>query len=284
METDKSQIPDSWNTAFKALVNTQVGVVKTTNRVVLQPFESKTITGFARKSYNCESAVTEPAENDSSRISVFPRVVALNQPGISARIPVKVFNMSARPITIPAKSPVCELKEVTVLRSADITMASGNKNSASTHQQSVASETDNICEKLDLEESCLTEDQKKQAKEFLQKWQLIFTSGPLDLGHTKTVKHEIHLENEQPFKEPYRHIPPSLIQEVREHLREMIEIGAIRESSSPFSSNVVIVRKKDGSIRFCIDYRKLNQRTVKDAYAIPRIDDTLHLLAGAKYF
>ena len=82
----------------------------------------------------------------------------------------------------------------------------------------------------------------------------------------------------------YRHIPPSLIQEVREHLREMIEIGAIRESSSPFSSNVVIVRKKDGSIRFCIDYRKLNQQTVKDAYAIPRIDDTLHLLAGAKYF
>ena len=52
-------------------------------------------------------------------------------------------------------------------------MASGNKNSASTHQQSVASETDNICEKLGLEESCLTEDQKKQAKGFLQKWQHI---------------------------------------------------------------------------------------------------------------
>ena len=284
METDKSQIPDSWNTAFKALVNRQVGVVKTTNRVVLQPFESKTIKGFARKVHNCESAVTEPAENGSSRISVCPRVVALNNPGTSTRIPVKVFNMSTRSVTIPAKSPVCELKEVTVLRSADITMASGNKNSASLHQQSVASETDNICEKLDLEESCLTENQKKQAKEFLQKWQHIFTSGLLDLGHTKTVKHEIHLENEQPFKEPYRHIPPSLIQEVREHLREMIEIGAIRESSSPFSSNVVIVRKKDGSIRFCIDYRKQNQRTVKDAYAIPRIDDTLHLLDGAKYF
>ena len=64
----------------------------------------------------------------------------------------------------------------------------------------------------------------------------------------------------------------------------MLQIGAIRESSSPFSSNVVIVRKKDGTIRFCIDYRKLNLCTTKDAYAIPRIDDTLHLLAGAKYF
>ena len=64
----------------------------------------------------------------------------------------------------------------------------------------------------------------------------------------------------------------------------MIEAGAIRPSKSPFSSNVVIARIKDGSIRFCIDYRKLNQRTVKDAYAIPRVDDTLQLLAGAKCF
>ena len=62
------------------------------------------------------------------------------------------------------------------------------------------------------------------------------------------------------------------------------EVGAIRESTSPFSSNVVFDRKKDGTIRFCIDYRKLNQRTTKDAYPIPRIDDTLHPLAGSKFF
>ena len=64
----------------------------------------------------------------------------------------------------------------------------------------------------------------------------------------------------------------------------MLQVGAIRVSSSPFSSNVVLVRKKDGTIRFCKDYRKLNQSTKKDANAIPRIDDSLHLLAGAKYF
>ena len=98
------------------------------------------------------------------------------------------------------------------------------------------------------------------------------------------MEHEIHLENDRPFKEPYRRIPLALIQEVREHLNEMMEIGAILPSKSPFSSNVVIVRRKDGSIRFCIDYRKLNQCTIKDAQAIPRVDDTLHLLAGSKYF
>ena len=68
--------------------------------------------------------------------------------------------------------------------------------------------------------------------------------------------------------------------ETREYLQEMLNVNAIRPSYSPFPSTVVIVRKKDGTIRLCIDYRKLNN---KDAYAIPRIDDTFQLLSGAKY-
>ena len=63
----------------------------------------------------------------------------------------------------------------------------------------------------------------------------------------------------------------------------MLANGANQESKSPWSSNVVIVRKKDGNIRFCFDFRKLNQRTIKDAYTIPRIEDTLHFLAGSRY-
>ena len=58
----------------------------------------------------------------------------------------------------------------------------------------------------------------------------------------------------------------------------------IRKFPSPFSSNVVTVRKQDGTIRFCIDYRNLNQRIQKRTHIIPRIDDTLHSLAGSKYF
>lgn len=151
-------------------------------------------------------------------------------------------------------------------------------------QQNVSLSDAKPSSKFDLSNSAISEDQRTKAQRFLSQWQHIFSQGPMDLGHTELVQHSINLEDERPFKEPYRSIPPALIQEVREHLKEMLEIGAIRESSSPFSSNVVIVRKKDGTIRFCIDYRKLNARTVTDAYAIPRIDDTLHLLAGAKYF
>ena len=237
--SDDSDVPEGWKLAMTSICNKQAGVVKTTNKIVLQPLESKLITGFARKTRDVEAVVTEPAEDGTtSRLLVCPRVVGLNKPGTSARIPVRICNISAKAVTIPAKSLICELNEVDVLRSADITSKSGKTSTVNVQQQqaTVSENTDTI--KLDLSGSCLTETEKEKAQEFLSRWQHIFSRGPLDLGHTHTVKHEINLEDEAPFKEPYRHIPPALFQEVREHLREMLQVGAIRESSSPFSSNV----------------------------------------------
>ena len=98
------------------------------------------------------------------------------------------------------------------------------------------------------------------------------------------MEHEINLSDNTPFKDPYRRIPPAMFEEVRQHIKEMLDAGAIRESQSPFSSNIVLVRKKDNSLRFCIDFRKLNNRTVKDAYSLPRIEETIDSLSGAKYF
>ena len=112
----------------------------------------------------------------------------------------------------------------------------------------------------------------------------MFSTGPTDLGYTRLVEHEINLTDDKPYREPYRRIPPSMFDEVREHLREMLEIGAIRESSSPYSSNLVLVRKYDGSLPLCIDYRGVNRKTIKDAHSLPRIEDTLDCLSGARFF
>ena len=64
----------------------------------------------------------------------------------------------------------------------------------------------------------------------------------------------------------------------------MLDAGAIRKSQSPFSSNVVLVRKKDGALRFCIDFRKLINRTIRDAYYLPMIEETIDTLSGSQYF
>ena len=116
------------------------------------------------------------------------------------------------------------------------------------------------------------------------KWESVFSKNLFDIGHTKLVEHHIKLSDDQPLKEPHHRTPPGLIEEVREHLLEMMGAGAIRDSENPYSFNLVIVQKKDGSICFWIDFRKLNNHTIKDAYAIPRTEDSLHLLAGTKYF
>ena len=129
-----------------------------------------------------------------------------------------------------------------------------------------------------------TQEQKKRAKTLLTKYSFLFAMDSMDLGKTDLVKHHIELTNYTPIKDRYRRIPPQQYEEVRKHLKEMLDIGAIRHSNSPWASPVVLVRKKDGSLRFCIDLRKLNARTIKDAYSIPRIEDALDSLNGACIF
>ena len=102
----------------------------------------------------------------------------------------------------------------------------------------------------------------------------------LDLGQMDMVKHHINLTDYTPIKDRYQRIPPHQYEEVQKHLKEMLEIRAIRCSNSPWASPVVLVRKKDCSLRFCIDLRKLNAQTVKYAYSLPRIEDALHSLNG----
>ena len=153
-------------------------------------------------------------------------------------------------------------------------------------QKKAESTTTSFLEDMDvkIDTSNLTPDQISRTREVLGNWSGVFSTSLTDLGRADIVKHEIKLTDDTPFKDPYRRIPPALYEEVRQHLRDMLDAGAIRPSKSPYSSNVVLVRKKDVALRFCIDFRKLNSRTIKDAYTLPRIDDTKDTLIGAKYF
>ena len=143
-----------------------------------------------------------------------------------------------------------------------------------------------LFEQVKLEEGTAdwTEEQKNKVKSVIEKYSFLFAMNSLDLGRTDLVKHHIELKDYKPIKDRYRRIPPHQYEEVRKHLKEMLDIGAIRRSNSPWASPVVLVRKKDGSLRFCIDLRKLNARTVKDAYSLPRIEDALDSLNGACIF
>lgn len=87
----------------------------------------------------------------------------------------------------------------------------------------------------------------------------------LDIGTTKIVKHRIELVDERPFKQKHRRIPPAMYEEVRNHIHQLLASGVIRQSFSPWASNIVLCRKKDGKLKMCVDYRQLNERTIKDS-------------------
>ena len=109
------------------------------------------------------------------------------------------------------------------------------------------------------------EDVQQQVVDLFKEYHHIFALSDLKLGCTSKIKHEIKLDNETPFKDHYHRIPPHQFEEVQKHLQDMLDIGAIRCSCSPCTSAVVLVWKKDGSLRFCIDLRHLNSHTIKDA-------------------
>ena len=104
------------------------------------------------------------------------------------------------------------------------------------------------------------------------------------LGHTNVVQHKIVTGNSRPIRQYPRRLPFAYREETSKQVAEMLDQGVIQASSSPWASPIVLVKKKDGTFRFCIDYRKLNEVTKKDAHPLPRIDDLLDALQGSQMF
>ena len=125
---------------------------------------------------------------------------------------------------------------------------------------------------------------RSKVAEIVTQRSTLFASSDLDLGQTDTVQCDIHTGDHDPVKlRPYR-VPLQDRGVVDKAIDEMLKAGVIRRSQSPWSFSLVIVSKKDGSKRLCVDFRKLNEITKKNSYPLPLIDDILSLLGKAKYF
>ena len=122
------------------------------------------------------------------------------------------------------------------------------------------------------------------AHQLLAKYHNVFSLDPAELGCTHSTEHIIKVTDDTPFKEWFRQIPPPLVEKVRNHLKEMLESGAIRPSQSAWCNAVVLVWKKDCSLHFCIDFCHLHACTKKDSYPLPRIQEALESLVGTGHF
>ena len=137
---------------------------------------------------------------------------------------------------------------------------------------------------LQVERGNLKAEEYQRLCAFLADHHEQFMLDPMELGCTDQVTHSIDTANHQPIRQHPRRLPFALQHKVEEMVQKMLEQGVIAPSHSPWASPVVLVEKKDGTHRFCVDYRRLNSVTKMDVFPLPRIDDTLDLLAHSHFF
>ena len=118
----------------------------------------------------------------------------------------------------------------------------------------------------------------------LHDYSTVFAVNPKNPGRSSTVQHTIDTQNHRPVRvSPYR-VSQAENEIIQKEVTEMLQNNIIKPSSSPWAFPVVLVSKKDGSTRFCVNYRKLNVITKRDSYPLPRVDDYLDQLGQAKFF
>ena len=225
------------------------GSLKLTKDVILQPFETVKVRGITkvRNHQKRVHVIVEPKETQCRTVSAIPTYSHL-KPG-SSKISIGLQNYSCRQITVKAKSTVATISAANVVPGKIALKESGGNISEEERQGKMPpkltqEQLNKLLTKLEFrgpESVGWTEMDQQEALKFLTDYGVVFAEDDMDLGKTSLVKHHINLTDYRPFKERYRCIPPHQYEEVRKHLQEMLDIGAIRKLQSPWASAVVLV-------------------------------------------
>lgn len=211
----------------------------------------------------------EPYTGDAGGLAI-ARTLTTVRDGLAA---VRVINPSTQPVNLVKGSPLGQLHAMTGGQQGEFEIVSENNVSPPRGKPPV-----------NMDASHLSPGQVSQLDELLVEFSDIFSMHPSDYGRTRLVEHSIKTADAAPIKlRPYR-VSPAKQAVMQSEVKRLLEHGIIEESHSPWSAPVVLVKKKDGSFRFCVDFRRLNDVTVKDSHPLPRIDDTLDRLSGSRVF
>ncbi|GFY01534.1 retrovirus-related Pol polyprotein from transposon 412 [Trichonephila clavipes] len=223
------------------------------------------VPGYIGNDVSFNSGLIGSAENKANGLLIASTLVDLSR----KTIPVRICNVTEKPRVFQKGEVLATCSPVTcVCKSSSLLLSNS--------PQQLTPDL--------LENAELSPEQKSSAERLFQEFEDVFSRNSSDIGHTTVTQHRIDTADHPPIKQHPRRLPFAKQEEVGTLLREMQENDIIEPSSSPWASPIVLLRKKDGSTRFCVDYRKLNDVTKKDSYPLPRIDDTLDTLSGHKWF
>jgi hypothetical protein len=188
-----------------------------------------------------------------------------------------VANLSKKSVSLPRGTIVGQIEAI---KTSDYTINIFDVTSETkTTKSSQTLPTD-----LDLTKTTLDAEQLEKLKQLLLENSDLFNKTLNEPGNASKVTHTIDTQDNRPINQPPYHAGPKEREVIQQQINEMLNSKVIQPSKSPWAAPVVLVKKKDNSVRFCVDYRKLNNITKKDVYPLPRIDDSLGALGRAKYF
>ncbi|XP_076830004.1 uncharacterized protein LOC143475987 [Brachyhypopomus gauderio] len=202
----------------------------------------------------------------------------------NGEVSVPIVNVETRDIWLPRRVVLGALFMAQVQPASGHMVVFGEETNAQCTVQVQSVQTPKDILDLSISWSNLSPAQEQSSKALLQQYSSVFSCRDGDLGCTNLIEHEIPLLEDAPVRQRYRRLPPSQYEVVKTHIGELLDQGVVQVSCSPYASPIVVVQKKDGTIRLCVDYRQLNSRTRKDAFPLPRIEESLDALAGATMF
>ena len=193
---------------------------------------------------------------------------------------IRVLNPQGEPVTLHRNAAIAELHPLDTACIAATDTSSCSKTAAPVTPE----KQHQLWEMAQQSQGNLSESEMIDFFQLLLHFADTF-AGPDDpLGRTSMLQHTIDTGSASPIRQAVRCVPPAKKQEVSQLLKDMLKKDVIQPSCSPRAAPIVLVQKKDGSTRFCVDYRKLNSVTRKDAYPLPQITDTLDSLHGSRWF
>ena len=192
---------------------------------------------------------------------------------VGKTVPVQIANTTTNKIELPKGCKLAEFCPILEQEAVANNTFPVNCN---------AMQADNLGQKINYcLDAGLSNSEKQQVKQVLGKFKELFSD---TIGQTNIAQHKIDTSDNLLIRQRARRVPYAFREESNKQIEDMLRKGIISPSTSPWASPIVLVRKKSGELRFCIDYRRLNQITRNDAHPLPRVDDLLDSVGNAKYF
>ena len=262
--------------------------------ICLGPFQTKIIEGWVKPLLRSTSyKMITPLKVEGQPWETKPLPLGLHVlhaytclKNSSGRVSLVVRNVSDSCIFLKKGMPVVRVVSTMLVPPAELSpeMEAALGEESRPEPLSVAARQEKLLEKLNLDGLAHWSPENVVAvRELVLAYHDVFALESNELGCTSAIEHEIRIENDEPFKERFWHIPPPLLEEVCASLQDMLEAGAIHPSQSPWC-NVVILVQKNCTLRFCVDFRHLNAHMKKDSYPLPWIQEALESMAGTAHF